>query len=302
MPDEPRRVLVVRLSAMGDIVHTLPAVATLRKSWPNARIVWAVATKWMPLVEGPVIGVDRRSIAGVASAWRQLRVERFDLAIDFQGLIQSALVARASGAPRVLGYASPRERAATVFYHKTFAAPASHIVEQHLGLAAAAGASRRTIEFSLPRGTPEGDLPPGDFVLASPLAGWTSKQWPLENWTELARRIAPMPLVVNGPPGFPEIAGAWRHESGIGGLIDATRRARAVVGVDSGPLHLAAALAKPGVAIFGPTDPARNGPYGDSMTVLRATGAATSYERRAEIDPSMWAIAPADVERALSIV
>jgi heptosyltransferase I len=101
-------------------------------------------------------------------------------------------------------------------------------------------------------------------------------------------------LVVNGPSQataeLARITGAIPNFSGLAGLIDATRRAAAVVGVDSGPLHLAAALAKPGVAIFGPTDPARNGPYGGSLEVLRAPGAETSYKRRGEPDPSMLAI------------
>ena len=112
-----------------------------------------------------------------------------------------------------------------------------------------------------------------------------------------------MPLVLNGPPAaafaFAAIPEAVPHFSGVSGLIHATRAAAAVIGVDSGPLHIAAALGKPGVAIFGPTDPARNGPYGGSLTVLRRPGAATTYKRRPEIDESMNSIRPADVLDAL---
>jgi len=149
-------------------------------------------------------------------------------------------------------------------------------------------------------------LPAGRFVLASPLAGWGAKQWPLERYAELARLLRQelaVALAVNGPPQaasqLEAIAGAIPHLSGLPGLIDATRRAAAVVGVDSGPLHLAAALGKPGVAIFGPTDPARNGPYGGSLEVLRDPAAATSYKRRSEPDPSMLAITPAMVFESL---
>jgi heptosyltransferase-1 len=99
-----------------------------------------------------------------------------------------------------------------------------------------------------------------------------------------------MPLVLNVPSLDTKVAGAHMHVSGLDGLIHATRRASAVVGVDSGPLHLAAALEKPGVAIFGPTDPERNGPYGDTLTVLRNPQAITSYKRRPEIDSCMRAI------------
>jgi heptosyltransferase-1 len=156
------------------------------------------------------------------------------------------------------------------------------------------------VVFPLPPGSPEGDLPAGDFVLASPLAGWAGKQWPLEHYRALAARLAEecsVPLVLNGPPGAPfrNVEPALTHYSSLAGLIHATRRATAVVGVDSGPLHLAAALSKPGVAIFGPTDPARNGPYGNSLDVLRSSSAGTTYKRGAAIDPSMQLVSPDQV-------
>jgi heptosyltransferase-1 len=105
-----------------------------------------------------------------------------------------------------------------------------------------------------------------------------------------------MRLVMNVMPGatLPDSGYLWRHESGIEGLIDATRKARAVLGLDSGPMHLAALLAKPGVALFGPTDPERNGPYGETVRVLRVSGAETTYKRGQEIAASMQGL---DVER-----
>jgi heptosyltransferase-1 len=140
--------------------------------------------------------------------------------------------------------------------------------------------------------------------LACPLAGWTSKQWPLEYYEALAGMIRSqlgMPLVLNGAPGeLPEAGWAVRHESGIAGLIDVTRRAALVVGVDSGPLHMAAALSKCGVAIFGPTDPARNGPRGGDFQVFRAEGVATTHRRGDVIDASMRAITPEQVFAALA--
>jgi heptosyltransferase-1 len=147
-------------------------------------------------------------------------------------------------------------------------------------------------------------LPDGKFVLASPLAGWNAKQWPLERFEELASLLE-MPLVVNGSPDSAEmlqrVRGAHVHISGIAGLIDATRRAHAVIGVDSGPMHLAAALAKPGVAIFGTTDPTRNGPYGGSLRVLRSGAAVTTYKRDAA-DTHMRAIGAEAVAEALAAV
>ena len=297
---------------MGDIIHALPAVASLKHSFPGSRVTWAVEPRWAPLLEGnPFVDrlalVDRRSRAGLARAWRELRAERFDFAVDFQGLIKSALVACVARAERIYGLAPSlaREPVAAMFYSDKVRAGGTHRVERNLDLAAAAGASTTLKAFPLPQGRAEGALPSGAFVLASPLSGWPAKQWPLESYARLAARLreAGVALVLNGPPAardlLSSVAGALVHVSSIEGLIDATRRAAAVVGVDSGPLHVAAALGKPGVAIYGPTDPAQTGPYGGSMAVLRDAGAVTSYKRRTEIDASMRAITADAVFAAL---
>ncbi len=297
---------------MGDILHTLPAVATLRRSFPRARITWMIEPRWRPLLESnPAIDeiaeFDRGG--GTGGMWRSARALRgreFDLAIDFQGLIKSAAALRlAAGSAVRWGKQHPREWPARLLYTKVAPVTDSlHIVEQHLELAQAAGGQERCLEFPLPQGRPEGALPAGRFVLASPMAGWVSKQWPLEYYGELARRLdeeLSLRLVLNMAPGseaavsgVPGISAI--HVSGITGLIDATRRAAAVVGVDSGPLHLAAALSKPGVALFGPTDPARNGPYGGTLKVMRVAGAETTYRRDgSEHAASMRAILPGEV-------
>ncbi len=302
------RILVVRLGAMGDVIHALPAVATLKHSFPHSRVSWVLRSRWMPLVEGnpfldEVIPLDRTP-RGIRTAWRRIRQERFDLAVDLQGLVQSALAAAAARADKIVGFHRSQawEQWAALFYSTGVAASAAHIVDRNLELVSAAGASRLLRTFPLPEGKPEGRLPEGRFVLASPFAGWGAKQWPLESYEDLARRIG-MPLVLNGPPEsagiLARIRGAHVHISGLEGLIHATRRAHAVIGVDSGPMHLAAALSKPGVAIFGPTDPARNGPYGGSLRVLRSAEAATTYKRSAS-DESMRAVHPEMVARALS--
>jgi heptosyltransferase I len=106
---------------------------------------------------------------------------------------------------------------------------------------------------------------------------------------------------MNGAPGkVPSVPGTLKHESGIAGLIDATRRAAVIIGVDSGPLHLAAALNKSGIALYGPTDPVRNGPYGGNFEVFRVPGAPTTHRRGSSIAPSMRAIAPEQVFTALA--
>jgi heptosyltransferase I len=238
---------------------------------------------------------------------RDLRAQTFDFAIDFQGLIKSALIPWAAGCRRRIGFdwSEVREKPAGLLYDVRVKTPALHVAEKNIELAIAAGAKQISRATPVPPGAPEGQLPAGPFVLACPMAGWTSKQWPLEYFSELAKMIAPLPLVVNGAPSnlaeLQAIEGAIVHVSGIAGLIDATRRATAVVGVDSGPLHIAGALAKPGAAIFGPTDPARNGPLGQTIQVLRAEGAATTYKRGNEIAPSMRAVTPALVAAALKL-
>ena len=295
---------------MGDIIHSLPGAASLKHSFPAARISWVVEPQWVPLLEGNGF-VDRIIVfrRDDPVSWKrtkdELRAERYDLAVDFQGLTKSALIAHLARAERIAGFGKGvvRERPAGLFYSNRVESKAVHVVDQALDLAAGAGASNLVRAFPLPQGTREGRLPEGPFALASPLAGWGSKQWPLEYYEKLGallREKLGMPLVLNGAPGsVPEVPGTLIHESGIGGLIDATRQASLVVGVDSGPLHLAAALNKAGAAVFGPTDPVRNGPYGGDFQVFRIEGVRTTHRRATMIDPSMRAITPDQVFAAL---
>jgi heptosyltransferase-1 len=309
------RILVVRLGSMGDILHALPAVALLRRTWPQAAIHWAVHPKWRellaanPLALEPIY-VDRASPASLRAAARQLRAAVYDFAIDFQGLIQSALVTRVARRAAAYGFhrSLAREWPAAFFYNHALRTAEPHVVDRNMALAVAAGAAPGPAEFPLPPGRPEGQLPER-FVLAAPLAGWASKQWPLEYYAPLARRLREhfdLPLVLNGAPSsepvLRTVAGAQVHISSLSGLIDATRRATAVLGLDSGPMHLAAALCTPGVALFGPTDPARNGPYGNSLTVLRDAAAKTTYTRGSAPDPALRALSPDIVFDALDAV
>jgi heptosyltransferase-1 len=304
-------VLVVRLGAMGDVVHTLPAVASLKHSMPRSEITWVVESKWRPLLEGNpyinrVIVFDRSTLAGLRSAWRELRRERFDLAVDFQGLIKSALVAACARPERLYGFDSKcaREAPAAWFYSSRVHSESVHRVDKYLDLAAGAGVTNPLKVFPVPQGRPEGELPRGEFVLACPSAGWGSKQWPIDSYAALGARLRRefgISLVLNGPSPI-AVAGTESHSSGIAGLIDATRRATAIVGVDSGPTHIAAAIGKPGVAIYGPTDPAVTGPYGKTFAVVRSPDAVTTYKRGTEPDASMRAITPGEVFEHLKTI
>lgn len=326
----PSRVLVVRLGAMGDVIHALPAVSALARALPGAQVDWIVDQRWASLLEGnPYL---KAVVPLPLNAWRKepfrtgswraareliadLRATQYDLAVDLQGLIKSASLARVTGARRRAGFetASLREPFAARFYTEQVGVTGAHVVDQNLSaVRRLIGEVDGGVEFPLPEGSPSTALPTGDFVLATPVAGWGSKQWPARHYARLAGLLHQglgMPLVLDGAPGdvgyVREIArtapaeSVVAHISTIPQLIGATRRARAVLGVDSGPLHLAAALGKPGVAVFGPTDPARNGPYGGTLTVLRATTAATTYRREPDVSCSMSSISAEPVYEEL---
>ncbi len=319
-------ILVVRLGAMGDVIHTLPAVADLRSALPSARIAWMIDTRWQHLLNGNrtvdevipfPLATWRRAgigISGVAQAWSfvsRVQSTAIDIAADFQGLIKSAAVARLSGAECVIGFDATilREPLAGLLYDRRSGMSCRHVVDRNRALSA-------QIAGVMPSGYPTFPLPPGElcnglperYVLASPQAGWGSKQWPAGHFSKLADMIwhgFGIPLVADCAPGQEHHAEQIRnaaatgavlvHVSTIPQLIGATRAALAVVGVDSGPLHLAAALDKPGVAIFGPTDPSRNGPYGSSIHVIRDHDAATSYKRGNVPSRSMQGCTPAMV-------
>jgi heptosyltransferase I len=340
------RILVVRLSAMGDVIHTLPAAHMLRQAFPIAQIGWLIEERWAELLcaagsprRGPrsrmrplvdevhtvnlkAWGKSLFSIATlqkVATVWNDVRAARYDVAVDLQGAIRSAVLARLSGARVVYGAAQPRESPASLWYTRKVIASGRHVIEQNTSVAGAviehcssmargAGSARDCVGLAceFPR-DPQADariqerlaeLRIGDFAILNPGAGWGAKRWPAERYGEVARGLADRGLrsVVNYGPGEEDLVRAVEIASGnaarglkctITELIALTRRARLFVGGDTGPLHLAAALRVPVVGIYGPTDPERNGPYGTRSVVLRSAESVTSHERRAEADEGM---------------
>jgi heptosyltransferase-1 len=335
-----RRLLIVRLGSMGDIIHTLPAATGLRRAFPDATLGWAVEERWAELLctlseprSGPrsprrplvdrVHTVNtkswRRSLLSiqtweqVAAGLSELRAQRYEAAVDFQGAARSAVLARWSGAPAIYGVRQPRENVASMFYTRQVIARGSHIVEQNLSLAEAV--ARHPLEM------PKIEFPhdplaekkcedrlqeAGDFVLLNPGAGWGAKQWPVERYGYVARRLAEdgVTSLINVGPGEEPLMRAVEVASegtakgvafSLTELIALTRRARLFVGGDTGPMHLAAALGIPVVAIFGPTNPARNGPFGTSSIVLRSPASPTTHSRRAQPDPGLLEITADEV-------
>jgi heptosyltransferase-1 len=244
-----------------------------------------------------------------------LRASCYPLAVDFQGAWKSAAVALWSGAPERVGFGHPRESPAAIFYTRRVETTSRHVIEQNLELAAAVTRERCKIaHFPLPcspaaeswcdaqlqrRGLQ-------DFALLSPGGGWGAKLWPPGNYGLVAAALGRvgLPSLINYGPGEEQLAraveqasdGAARPlRSSLGELIALTRRARLFIGCDSGPMHMAAALAVPLVAIFGPTDPARNGPYGTRSIMLRDAASATSYTHHDRPDEALRAIRTDDV-------
>ena len=335
-----QRLLVVRLSAMGDIIHTLPAVAALRAVFPAAKIGWVVEERWAELLctlqyprSGPrslqrplvdqVHAVNtkawRRSLLSF-STWQQMAVKRnelrgpgYEIAVDFQGAVRTALMARWSGASVVYGDIHPRENVASMLYTRRVKTTGAHVVEQALALAEAVTLRSEPApqaEFPV---DPDAEIrvnmligDVGDFAILNPGAGWGAKQWPADRYGFVARELAKDGIrsLINYGPGEEELAVAVETASGgsaqriscsISDLIALTRRARLFIGGDTGPMHLAAALRVPVVAIFGPTNPARNGPFGTSSIVLRSAGSLTSHARRREPEKGLLAITPEEV-------
>jgi heptosyltransferase I len=335
MPTNPtandQRFLLLRLGSLGDIVHALPAASALRDTFPEARIDWVVDPKWARLLSGNldltnVIEADRRTAGGIASTVRQLRAADYTCAIDFQGLYKSALLAFSSGSPRRIGFQRTyaREGFASWFYTERLNPRGAHKVEHNLTLADAAGARKSSRRFPIAihaedeaRAARElGQRNITEFFVLNPGGGWRSKCWPAERYGELHARIFEkfgLRGVVSYGPGEEDLAQAVIQAAGVsapvaipldlGPLMALLRRAKFVVSADTGPLHLAAALGAPLVGLFGPTDPARNGPFitnpaQKSVIVRNPRLSETTYQRGASYSAAMLGISVEEVAAA----
>ena len=221
---------------------------------------------------------------------REVRAMKYDIALDLQGAIRSALAARLSGAKTRVGPAEPREGPARLFYTRPVAAQGAHVIEHALSLASAVAGEDLTYEPPVFPQDPATESWADRFhssiewkplAIVNPGAGWGAKCWPVESYGAVAKALSDrgMAVVVNHGPEEETLAQAVRDSSSgtahpmkcsVGELIALTRRASLFVGGDTGPMHLAAALGVPVVALFGPTRPERNGPYATRSIVLRS--------------------------------
>ena len=284
------RVLVVKLSSLGDLFHALPAVHELKAGLP-ARIDWVVQREYAELAAccfadvERVIAFDRhRSLTGLPAFLRQLRAERYDLVLDMQGLLKSALVARFARAKRRLGPSFRRE-GARLFYDAV-AGPrnkARHAVDENLDMARYLGLKPGPAHFAVRAPTWHTDHPRPRVALA-PASRWPSKNWPPAAFAALARHLQRdygASIFLLGSPGdravcdavARELKGAVENTAGRTRLVEMAGLLAGMdllVSNDSGPVHMAAAFGTPALVLFGPTDPARTGPYGEKHRVLLA--------------------------------
>jgi heptosyltransferase-1 len=342
------KILIVRLGAMGDIIHALPAVSGIRAALPHATIGWLVEERWSELLTAqgrkasPSIVSPRKPLANhvytidtrrwrhhffrasasaeIMGAIRRVRKMDYDVALDFQGSIKSALFAKLTGARAVAGFVNPREGAARFFYGRKFPRVGDHVIEQNHGLAAQAlqsilGATQlKLLAPELPQ-DPAGEswaaaeiarLGIASFAIVNPGAGWGAKQWPPKRFGEVAQALAAhnIKTLVNGSAGEEELAhqvveagggNAFELRCTIGQLIALTRHARLFIGGDTGPLHLAAALGVPVVGLYGPTDPARTGPFGTKAVALRHPESETTFSHHAHTEAGLQKITAEEV-------
>ena len=310
-----QRFVVVRLGSLGDIVHTFPAVAGLRESFPAAEIVWLTHPRWVNLVASSGLAteiwpVDSRDLGSVRQTVARLRARSWEAAIDYQGLWKSAFLPFFGGVGKRIGFSSTtiREFGVPVLYTDSVECRTTHIADQNGELSLRAGALKPVSQVVLRVADADAMRVRGDlskeglhrYVVLSPGGGWRSKCWPTERFGALCQEIQKeigIPCVVNYGPGEESLVAEVQAASGnakpipydgeLGTLSALLRDAQCIVGGDTGPLHLAVALGTPAVALFGPTDPRRNGPYPIGQTVLRSPRAVTTHERLDKTDPSL---------------
>jgi heptosyltransferase I len=324
----PTRILIVRLSALGDIVHAVPVLAALRQHEPSAEIDWLVEEAHAPIL-GLVDGLRQRvvvraaceparspsgegagdgprfqaGLVGYLRAITFLRRQRYETALDLQGLIKSAVWARASGARRVIGFAREhlREGQAAWLYHECVTPPhPAHVIDKNLALAAHLGAPIAPRHVPLRIETPPAladalrrELGGSRYAVLNPGAGWPNKRWPLDRFAEVARRlrhIYGIPTLITWGPAERAAAGEIVAASGgaahlspetsVSELAAVMRRAALVVAGDTGPLHIAAAVGAPVVGLYGPTWPERNGPWDPADEVISRADRCQCHHKR----------------------
>jgi lipopolysaccharide heptosyltransferase I len=313
MPDKRRKILIIKPSSLGDIVHSLPVLDTLCRCFPGAALHWLVAKGFEALLEDHpmlskvwIIHKDewkrisrlQTTVAELRALFRDLRKERFDLVIDLQGLFRSGLIAKATGAPMRIGFKEAREGSTTFYTHAVEGGKDIHAVDRYLKIPAFLGCKVAPVRFPFPPPlqSPSPGLPvPGEYAVMVPGARKPVNRWPAQRFGELAARL-PVRTLVLGSRGdrmlAEEVVRASRGnaeslagKTDIRGLVQVIRGARFMVSNDTGPMHIAAAIGIPVFALFGPANPVRTGPYGKGHRVIRREISCAPCYRRSCKDP-----------------
>ncbi|MCG3150296.1 MAG: ADP-heptose--LPS heptosyltransferase 2 [Verrucomicrobiae bacterium] len=278
------RILILKPSSLGDIIHALPTVNLIRRRYPQAHIAWLINTgfasllKRCPIID-EIIPFDRHrygSLCGLpafADLLATLQGRQFDIVVDLQGLFRTGLIAYATLAKRRLGLSDSRE-GARLFHNEIVTVPRCHAVDRYLLAAKHLGCETGPVEFPLGL---EGRASARPYIGINPSARWQTKLWGDDKFADLIRQLPRDRVVLTGSAAeanrLDKIAQDCRNFAGKTNLLELAelyRQCSVVITNDSGPMHLAAAVGTPVIAIFGPTDPALTGPYGDRHIVLRA--------------------------------
>lgn len=321
-----KKILVVKPSSLGDVVHSLPFLYALRKKSPNAEIHWVIAKGLEGLLENNlliskiwVIDKDKwqcvpalsNTLISLYNLRKNLRKECFDIVIDLQGLLRSGLLAYASGAHIRIGFKEAREGASLFYTHKIEGGRDIHAVDRYLKIASFLGCDIKNIKWSiLEAGNVFQNKIDYEYSVIAPGARWKTKKWHPECFGELASKLNIKSIVV-GSNADVEIADqvvknskgnavSLAGKTSLKELINVISKAKFVVTNDSGPMHIAAALNIPVFSIFGPTNPVRTGPYGKGHTVLQAKiDCAPCYKKKCKSIKCMAYVRVEDVFNAI---
>jgi heptosyltransferase I len=313
----PRKILIVKPSALGDIVHTLPVLRLLRRRFPRAQIFWLVAGAFAGLIEhhpdlDGLIRFDRGGDSpamAFMSLLRELGEMSFDLTIDLQGLARSAMITYATGAPVRVGFSYARELAPLAYTHRVGSRGVDrHAIDRYLDVCEELGCGRGPVEFPfvINPSQVQQQIPTRDpLAVLLPGTNWATKKWPIGHYAKLCELIGrelSMRVAIAGAKDVIELAdrvpGAINlaNRTSLPQLVALLERADVVVANDSGPMHIAAALGRPLVTIFGPTNPVRTGPYQRMDTVVRLDIACSPcYSRKCSHTSCMNWLTPEQV-------